>query len=100
MHGAGTALRYATTEFRTSQSDLIANDPEQRRLRLDIEPICLSVDLEGNHAFPPKRVCRVREQLRDRLDINTARAGFFSQLVVFNAYLPGPAIPPCACAPR
>ena len=37
MHGAGAALRDAAAEFGAGQSELVAQHPEQRRLRLDIE---------------------------------------------------------------
>ena len=44
MHGAGAALRDAAAEFRTGHSEFVADDPKQRRLRLDVERIRLSVD--------------------------------------------------------
>jgi hypothetical protein len=49
MHGAGAALRDAAAEFGAGQSDLIANDPEQRRLRLDVELMRVAVDGDGDH---------------------------------------------------
>src|ERR1039458_9960568 len=49
MHGAGAAQRDAATKFCSGQSDFVADDPKQRRLRLDIEPMRLSVDCDGDH---------------------------------------------------
>jgi hypothetical protein len=37
LNGAGATLTNATTEFSSRQAELIANDPEQRRLRVDID---------------------------------------------------------------
>ena len=39
MHGAGAARGDPAAEFRSGQPDLLAQDPEKRRLGLDIEPM-------------------------------------------------------------
>ena len=53
MHGAGAAHRNAAAEFGAGQSQFVADDPEQRRLRLDVELMRLAVDGDGDHAFLP-----------------------------------------------
>ena len=49
MHSAGAALGDAAAEFRAGQSDFVADDPKQRRLRLDIEPMLFTVDGDSDH---------------------------------------------------
>src|SRR5450759_2085088 len=57
MHGAGAAQRDAATKFCSGQSDFVADDPKQRRLRLDIEPMRLSVDCDGDHGVSQGVFC-------------------------------------------
>ena len=54
MHRAGATLRDAAAKFRAGQADLVAHDPKQRRLRLDIELMRVAVDLEGDHGVAPR----------------------------------------------
>ena len=49
MDSAGSALLQAAPEFRAIQADCIANNPEQRSVRADIDVILLSIDRYGNH---------------------------------------------------
>jgi hypothetical protein len=44
MDGACAALTDAAAEFRAGESDVIANDPQQRRLRIRVHPVHRSVD--------------------------------------------------------
>jgi hypothetical protein len=39
MHGAGSASRDPTAEFRAGQIQFITNDPEQRRVGLNIKVV-------------------------------------------------------------
>ncbi len=45
----------AAAEFRAGQPDLLAQDPEKRRLALDIELMRGPVDLDGDHDVVPLR---------------------------------------------
>src|SRR3979490_1307774 len=49
MHRAGAALRHAAAEFRSDDVEVLAQDPEQRLLRLDIHVAHLAVDGERAH---------------------------------------------------
>src|ERR1700730_19384 len=49
MHRAGAALRHAAAEFRSDDVEVLAQDPEQRLLRLDIDLASLAVDGERDH---------------------------------------------------
>jgi len=40
---------------------MLAQDPEQRRVRLDAQLPAYSVDREGDHAFPPFTGEKIRE---------------------------------------
>src|SRR5689334_2264964 len=51
VHGAGAALRDAATVFGASESDLLANNPQQRRIRVNVDLVRLAVDGETDHAF-------------------------------------------------
>ena len=61
MHGAGAAFGDAAAVFRAGQPQLVAQDPEQRRLRLDIELVPLPVDGDGDHAALPPEAMVLRE---------------------------------------
>src|ERR1043166_8667293 len=50
MHGAGATLRDAAAVFGAGETDVLANRPEQRRVRLDVDVVILSVDIETNHS--------------------------------------------------
>ena len=49
MHGAGAALRDAAAVFRAGHADPFANDPEQRRVGIDVNIARLAVDVEFDH---------------------------------------------------
>ena len=49
MHGAGTALRDTAAVFGAGQADVLANRPEQRRVRIDVDVIVFAIDIEANH---------------------------------------------------
>ena len=49
MHGAGAARRHAAAEFRPDDVEILAQDPEQRLLGLDIDLARLAVDGERDH---------------------------------------------------
>jgi len=44
VNGAGAALCDAATIFGAGQAGILANRPQQRRIRLDVEGECFSVD--------------------------------------------------------
>src|SRR5205823_12935372 len=46
MDGARAAQRHAATELRTGQAERIAQDPEQRHLRYDIDTLSFAVQSE------------------------------------------------------
>ena len=48
-HRAGAALRDAAAIFGAGQADLVAQRPEQRHFRLDIELMLGTIDLECDH---------------------------------------------------
>src|SRR3546814_9054256 len=49
MHGASTAHRHATAEFGAGQPELVADDPEQRRVLGNVEITFLAIDLKLHH---------------------------------------------------
>src|SRR5262249_17989229 len=52
MHRASAAQRHATPEFRAGQTEHIAQDPEQRRVAVNIHTVCLRIDLKGeDHGY-------------------------------------------------
>jgi hypothetical protein len=54
---AGAALGDPAAEFRAGQAELVAQHPEQRRIRLDVDLMAASVDREREH---PEAPCAVR----------------------------------------
>ena len=62
VYRAGAALGDATAELRARQAGLFANRPEQRCIGLDIQFVCLAVDVQSNHSA-------------DMLCVNTPYAG-------------------------
>src|SRR3954451_22602359 len=50
MHGAGAALRDAAPVFGAGQPDRVAQRPQERRARIDIDLINLAVDIQRNHS--------------------------------------------------
>src|SRR5262245_49809695 len=54
MDRAGAAPRYTASVFGAGQSDIIAQDPEQRGLRFDVHRLGLAVDVQGKlHDWVP-----------------------------------------------
>src|ERR1043165_259072 len=51
MHGARAALRDAAAVFRSGKADLLANRPEQRRVRVDVDLLGLAIDGQRDHFF-------------------------------------------------
>src|ERR1700722_16998751 len=49
QHGAGAALRDTAAIFGPGQPDLVAQRPQQRHLRLDIQLVLLAIDGERDH---------------------------------------------------
>ena len=62
MHCAGAAQRHAAAEFCTGHTKHIAQDPEERRVAVDIDVVCVAVDFdgEGHDELSPSRLFRVR----------------------------------------
>jgi hypothetical protein len=48
MYGAGPASGDSTAEFRTGQIQLVAKDPEQWRVRLDVKLVDRTVYVQAN----------------------------------------------------
>src|SRR5436190_15604561 len=54
MNRTGTALRDAAAVLRAGEADLLANHPQKRGIRIDVDLLCLAVDVEANHeGFSP-----------------------------------------------
>src|SRR5665647_3316108 len=92
MHGASTARRNAAAEFGAGQSQFIADDPEQRRFGLDIEPMRFAVDGEGDHGVSQGAlICAAAVGASNRAawisNTNTAPGPVTSQPVVFTKYI-------------
>jgi hypothetical protein len=51
-NGACTAQSLAAAEFRTGQSDLVAKKPKQRKIRIAVPSLFLSVDFQFGHDRP------------------------------------------------
>src|SRR5947209_10311157 len=51
MHGAGAALGDAAAEFRTGHIERIAERPEERHLRIDVEIALRAIDGEADHVL-------------------------------------------------
>jgi hypothetical protein len=49
MNCAGPTLRYAATELRAGKRRLFANDPKQRRCRVNFEFVRVTIDFQRNH---------------------------------------------------
>src|SRR6185369_7619706 len=49
QHGAGAALRQAAPELRAVQSEVVAQDVEERRVGFDIDLVGLAVDVQCGH---------------------------------------------------
>src|SRR5439155_26692752 len=47
MHGARAAQRHAAAELRAGHAKHVAQDPEQRRVAIDIDAVCVAVDFDG-----------------------------------------------------
>ncbi|MNR58404.1 hypothetical protein D3C85_1793990 [compost metagenome] len=54
MHGAGTALGHAATEFGAGQVRDVAQDPEQRHVRRNVQRLILAIDVKGQHGECPQ----------------------------------------------
>ena len=52
VHRAGAALRDAAAVFGAGEPDLLADDPQQRRIGLDLHVTDLAVDVELCHERP------------------------------------------------
>ena len=50
VDGAGAALGDAAAILRAGQADSLANHPEQRRIRFDVNLMRFSIDAETDHA--------------------------------------------------
>ena len=55
MHGARAALCDATAEFCAGQADVVADDPQQRRRRIDIDRMRLAIDVERNDVISSRK---------------------------------------------
>src|SRR5260221_795900 len=53
VHGAGAALRDTAAVLRAGQTDLLADDPQERRPGLHLQVADLAVDVEFCHERPP-----------------------------------------------
>jgi hypothetical protein len=53
MNGAGAALGNAAAIFRAGQSDLLAYDPQERRVWFSIDLMNSSIDRQTDHLVPP-----------------------------------------------
>src|SRR4029079_15791608 len=53
VHRAGAALRDAAAVFRAGQADVLADDPQERRVVLDAHVADLAVDVQLSHVSPP-----------------------------------------------
>src|SRR6267142_1654743 len=58
MDGAGAALRDAAAVFRAGETDMLADDPQQRRIGLGLHIHRLAVDIELCHCSVPLARCR------------------------------------------
>jgi hypothetical protein len=73
MHGAGAARSDAATEFRSGQSELLAQDPEQWSLGLDIDLTRSPIDSDVGHDVRSPSLsgsCRLAQPERLRIDSN------------------------------
>src|SRR3954454_23749252 len=52
VHGAGAALGHAATVFRAGETDLLADDPQERGVRLYLHVADIAVDVELCHELP------------------------------------------------
>src|SRR6185437_181631 len=50
-HGAGAALAEAATEFRGVEFQVVAEHVEQRRIRIGVDLMILTIDLQCHHGF-------------------------------------------------
>ena len=55
VHGAGAALRDAAAVLGARQADLLANDPQQRRVGFHLHVTDPAVDVQLCHGLPPGR---------------------------------------------
>ncbi len=62
---AGTALLQPASEFRSSQTDRVANDPQQGCVRTDIDVVLFAIDRQGNHGnlLSNSKIYRIRLEL-------------------------------------
>ncbi len=56
VHGAGAALRDAAAVLGAGEADLLADHPEQRRGRVDVDLVRLAVDCQA-HCVISRRAC-------------------------------------------
>ena len=49
VNGARAAQRHAAAELRARHAEVLAQDPEQRRLGIDVEGVDLPVDIQADH---------------------------------------------------
>ena len=66
VHGAGAAQRHAAAEFGAREAQRVAQDPEQRGFRIDIDFDRVAIDVELGHERLPRfsataaTICRSR----------------------------------------
>jgi hypothetical protein len=46
MHGAGAAQRHAAAELRAGHAEHVAQHPQERRIAVDIDAVCVPVDFD------------------------------------------------------
>src|SRR6185369_1180288 len=56
MHGAGPALRDTAAVFGAGQTDMFANDPQERRVVFDLHVAHFAVDVQFRHVSSPGTV--------------------------------------------
>src|SRR6266568_4081164 len=83
MHDAGAAASDPATILGAGQADLLADDPQQRRFRFDVDFVRLAVDIELNHVVSsrayagysgrPRRSSRAQPSFASRIAEAAAR---------------------------
>src|SRR5258708_11949925 len=66
VHRAGAALRHAASIFRSGETKIFANDPEQWSGRVDVEIDALAIDGEADHESSPVFCIALRRQTPDK----------------------------------
>src|SRR6266850_2701968 len=84
MHGASAALGDAAAEFRSGQSELLPQDPEKRRIVLDIELMRGPVDVDVDHDVQaPEAAAKNYTKIRSN-GIELLRSGAGKELLPAN----------------